>query len=298
MNNEMAYLLGMICGNGTIQRGNNETTFLIDIPHKKIRTSDFHDVRLYVKASIDDIRGVIQPLVGSSLISTQERSSTFISFTKRNNEYITRELLRLVGHSTSKDTMRVPVEIFEARFDERRYFLRGFCDVTAYIRRSNYFFVNYYHRVYIEIPNNWEMVIDISNLLQTLDVPIQTIDWAHPNMRDSNLKKINEGKPDFWKKEHQIKIYANEFLKIGFGILHKEKALEKYASELSAGLASEGKDSTVTHKYYWEGTSRNRVKPIHPSESDASIPQKIRGNHYDSWQEIAKDLGYVQQRLN
>lgn len=35
MNNEMAYLLGMICRNGTIRRGDNETNISIDIPHKK-----------------------------------------------------------------------------------------------------------------------------------------------------------------------------------------------------------------------------------------------------------------------
>lgn len=35
MNNEMAYLLGMVTGNGEIQRGSTETTISIDIPHKK-----------------------------------------------------------------------------------------------------------------------------------------------------------------------------------------------------------------------------------------------------------------------
>ena len=33
----MAYLLGMVTGNGEIQRGVNETTVVIEIPHKKIR---------------------------------------------------------------------------------------------------------------------------------------------------------------------------------------------------------------------------------------------------------------------
>ena len=34
MNNEMAYLLGMITGNGVIQRGVTTTTISIDVPHK------------------------------------------------------------------------------------------------------------------------------------------------------------------------------------------------------------------------------------------------------------------------
>ena len=38
MNTEMAYLLGMITGNGEIQRGMMATTISIDVPHKKLET--------------------------------------------------------------------------------------------------------------------------------------------------------------------------------------------------------------------------------------------------------------------
>lgn len=44
MNVEMAYLLGMITGNGQIQRGPTETTISIDIPHKKLETEFQNDV--------------------------------------------------------------------------------------------------------------------------------------------------------------------------------------------------------------------------------------------------------------
>lgn len=54
-------------------------------------------------------------------------------------------------------------------------------------------------------------MIDVANLLKSLDIPVQTIDFGHPNFRDPKLKKYNEGKPNYWKKELQIKIWANEF---------------------------------------------------------------------------------------
>ena len=38
MNAQMAYVVGMIVGNGEIQRGANETTIVIEIPHKKLET--------------------------------------------------------------------------------------------------------------------------------------------------------------------------------------------------------------------------------------------------------------------
>ena len=65
MNIEMSYLLGMICGNGEIQRTSMNTIVSIDIPHKKLETEEIHDVKLYVKASIADIRNIIEPLIGA-----------------------------------------------------------------------------------------------------------------------------------------------------------------------------------------------------------------------------------------
>lgn len=51
MNIEMAYLLGMILGNGEIQQNSIETKITIDIPHKNLYTDDMKDTSVYVKAS-------------------------------------------------------------------------------------------------------------------------------------------------------------------------------------------------------------------------------------------------------
>ena len=48
----------------------------------------------------------------------------------------------------------------------------------------------------------------------------------------------------------------------------------------------------ITHRFYWDFDGKRKVKPPHPSEDDLFIPAEIRGKHYDSWKEIARDLGY------
>jgi hypothetical protein len=294
MNDQMAYLLGMVTGNGEIKRGNKFTTISISIPHKNQRTFDDRDVKIYVKASIADIRSIIEPLVGSLLQHTQRESETTLYFEKPNEDYLVREIVRFCDNSVSHETIRVHSSFFSASKEEIISFLRGFSDVTGYIRESNYAFTKPFHRVYLEVPHNWYLVIDICNLLKLVDIPVQNIDWAHPNMRDGNLVKSNQGNNTFWKKEHQIKIFANEFLPIGFGIIHKGKALEHFANELIEHYTSKNKDAfRKTHKFYWELTRKNnKVKPIHPSENDPFIPVEIRGNHYNTWKEIASDLGY------
>ena len=296
MNTEMAYILGMITGNGEIQRGATTTTISIDVPHKKLETEFQKDVGIYVKASITDIRQILEPLLGTSLKFIQNPNISILSFTKPNEDYLMRELLRYVGYASSANNIRIAPEVFDFTLDERKQFVKGFADVAGYIRRSNYAFTEPNYRVYFEIPHNWELVADFSNLLKSVDVPVQNIDWAHPNMRDGNLTKYNQGKPDFWKKEHQVKIWANEYEAVGFAIIHKNEALDAFSSELNTFIEMQGKrTSDVTHRYYWEMCGRKKDKPIHPGENDEFIPEEIRGNHYDSWKEIAQDLGYKEE---
>ena len=288
MNAQMAYLLGMILGNGEIQRGNSETTVTIDIPHKNLLDDEGREVTVYVRASLTDIRGIVEPLLGNSLPITQTKRSTKISFTKPNQDYTMREILRFIGGGVRHSTMTMNEELFSMQTDEKKELLRGMADVTGYIRKSNIAFGQEgAHRVYIEIPGNWSMVIDVANMLKDLDVPVQTIDFGHPNFRDPNMNKYKEGKPNYWKKEHQVKIWANEFLPVGFNIAHKQRALQKYADELLAHLNPEN-----THKFYWEKSIRRKTRVVHPGEEDMSLPSVIRGKHFDSWADLARELGY------
>lgn len=82
MNREMAYLLGMICGNGEIQRGSIDTTVSIEIPHKKLATENNNDVRIYVRASITDIRNIIEPLIGTGIQFIQQDNYSVLSHEK------------------------------------------------------------------------------------------------------------------------------------------------------------------------------------------------------------------------
>lgn len=287
MNNQMAYLVGMILGNGEVQRNTSDTTITIEVPHKNLKDDKGLEVSIYVKSSLADIRGIIEPLVGHSLPISQTKTVTSISFTKPNEDYTIREILRFIGSGVHHSTMTMNDELFNITTDEKKELLRGIADVTGYIRKSNSFIDKKAHRVYIEIPGNWQFVIDIANMLKKLDIPVQTINFGHPNFRDPKLVYYNKGKPNYWKKEHQIKIYANEFLPIGFNIVHKKRALERYAEELLESL-----DEKKTHRFYWETKGNNRKKEIHPMESDVSLPEKIRGKHFDSWKTMAKELGY------
>ena len=144
MNIEMAYLLGMILGNGEIQQNSIETKITIDIPHKNLYTDDMKDTSVYVKASLFDIQSILEPLIGQHLIQSETKHSTKITFSKPNNEYVMREILRLVGSGTHHSTMKMNEELFSTTSDEKKALLRGIADVKPmmYIAFIAYFIIS------------------------------------------------------------------------------------------------------------------------------------------------------------
>lgn len=312
VDSDTAYLLGMIVGKGSLIRENEFTKVVIEIPHKNFEIEGM-EAKLSVEASINRIKERIEPLLEVRISTNSQKGKTTISFNKDNQSLVMREIRKYLGDKYSCKDFRIPKEIFGLPSNLKIEFLRGVSDVTAHIRSSNYFFTSFGNRIYIEIPHNWYLVIDICNLLKDLDVPVQTIDWGHPNIRDSNSKEYNMGKPNAWFREHQIKIFADEFEKIGFYIEHKKRALKKLADKNKEEWdkycklkAKESKSEKLKskwlekisnldklhHKFYWEGRDHTKTKPTHPMENSELIPPKIRGRHFNSWIEIAKELGY------
>ena len=170
MNTQMAYLIGMILGNGEVQRKSDTTTITVELPHKNLIDDEGREVSVYVKSSLADIRGIVEPLIGYSLPISQTKRATQFSFTMPNADYTMREILRFIGNGVHHSTMTMNDELFGMKTDEKKELLRGIADVTGYIRKSNIAFgQDGCHRVYIEIPGNWQMVIDIANMLKDLD---------------------------------------------------------------------------------------------------------------------------------
>lgn len=291
---DFAYLLGMIVGKGYKIPGVEETEYRIEIPHKLMRIEGM-ETAISVKASLLDIKQRLDPLIDTNIdVTTHTKNNTMISFRLKNASYLARELNRMLTFHNYKD-FRIPDEIFSASRDIKLEFLRGLSDVTGHIRDANKAFGDpASHRVYIEIPDNWFLVIDICNLLKDVDTPVQTIDWGHPNFRDPKLRDYRKGKKFVWKREHQIKIYADVFETIGFNIDHKKRALAKFANENRKNWNRKNKSIEESHhKFYWERPVRaKKDRPYHPMVNDKSIPAPIRGKNFNSWTEIAAILGY------
>jgi hypothetical protein len=289
MNEAIAYLIGMVLGNGEIHLSDTQAVVSIELPHKNLKADiTSMSTTTYVSASLLDIQRILTPILAVPITTTHTNTKHIMSFRLPATHPLITELRHSVQYGMHHRDMRMHPDLFKCTKDEKRELLKGIADTTGYIRRSNQAFGVYgHHRVYIEIPGNWELVIDIANMLKDLDIPVQTIDFGHPNIRDGNLTYYNRGQASAWNKEHQIKIWAPEFLSVGFNIIHKNDALGYYAAEMQSLYPK--KD---THVFYWQNPRKRKPKLSHPEEHSKELPLYLRGKHFDSWQELAEELGY------
>lgn len=287
---DISYLLGLITGRGEILYNQDVKKIIIDFEYKSQKVTagklDLNQ-KLHIQTSLDKVMVRLQNMGISVAKDVAEKSLSLVL--KWNKEDIAWLFIKFLINGTrfSYHDFLVPEPIFESSEINKKEFIRGIGDVTGYVRPSNYYGFSepYRHRVYLEITQkNWSLLPQLCHLLQSIEVPIQNINYGHPNLRDPKNKKGNR----FWAKEHQMKIFAEDYQKIGFYISHKEQALYELSEINKSNF-----DNSIP---LCNGTTnRNRVKPPHPDENDSDLPTKIRGKHIDGYKEICDCLNCYMQ---
>lgn len=289
---DISYLLGLITGRGEIQYNQDVKKIIIDFEYKTLKSTTItktFDQKLHIQTSLDKVVVRLQNM-GINVFKdvSDRRISLVLKWDKEDISWLFIKYL-INGRRFSYHDFQIPEPIFKSTEVNKKEFLRGISDVTGYVRASNYFGFSAdqpkRYRVYLEITQkNWHLPPQLCKLLQSVGVPVQNINYGHPNLRDPKNKKGGR----FWAKEHQMKIFAEDFQKIGFYISHKEEALIE--------LADSNKINFPDSISICDGTTgRKRTKPLHPDESDTNLPDEIRGKHFDGFKEICKCLNCYKQ---
>jgi hypothetical protein len=281
---DISYLLGLITGRGEIQSTNDVKKIVIDFQYKALETraiSKVFNQKLHIQTSLDPIIYRLQNLgINTRKNVTENNISVTLTWETDDISWMFIKFL-INGTRFSYHNFVIPEPIFETTEDNKREFLRGICDGTGYVRESNKDQKGR-HRVYIEISNrNWYLPPQLCRLLQSLRIPMQFIGYGHPNIRGGNGAS--------WAKEHQLKIYAEDFQSIGFYVTHKNEALVE--------LTEYNKANFTTTQSLCEGAiARLRAKPPHECETHEKLPIEINGKHFDNYKQICKCLGCYQQK--
>lgn len=289
LDKDVAYILGLIVARGEIIENKGRANIVITFPFRNLEAVGIYskyDVRSEISMSVDKIVRRIRR-IGLDVEKDVEENSVILSIELKASHLFMR-LLKVFLKGKSHIEFDIPHQIFNANVSIKKEFMRGYGDVAGSIRKANVY-KSGRHRVYLDVLNgNWRLPIQLCHILQDgLRVPVQTITWGHPNIRDSNLAEYKAGRKKAWAREHQIKIFAEYYLPVGFYIKHKHEILKELADYNKRKFPNAKVTFCMPPKKIY------RTKEIHPAENDISLPSEIRGKHFDAYWQICCELGCI-----
>ena len=287
MDEDVAYLLGLIVARGIIREAGVKQ-IIIEFPFKGLRAIGIKKriaQKESIKLSLVDVADRVEELTDARVRQEEEKHAIRLIIESLKNTVFWRNIKLILSNKSSYNEFEVPSMILSASESVKKEFLRGFADVAGSARYANRD-EGGRCRIYLDILNpNWILPVQVCHLLQNeLSVPVRNITWGHPNIRDPNLVSYNKGYRGAWAREHQIRVYVENFLKIGFYIVHKQEILEEL---VQYNLDNFGEYS----RFCSPPKIRVRKKPLHPEESSDKLPSSIRGKHYNAYWQICCDMG-------
>lgn len=285
---DVAYLLGLIVARGTLIETEHVRRLVIEFPYKSLQlvgdASKFEQ-ETEISLGLHHIRNRLVELLEADLEIVHRQTSVDLVARFLRNNMAWRNLLLLLDGKTSYRYFLLPEVLLAPALPRelKIQFVRGFADVAGNIRPANRY-VDGRHRVRLDVLNsahNWELPVQLCSLLQQhIDVPVQLIAWGHPNLHRSF-------------REHQINIFAEPFLRIGFSFRHKQKVLEELAE------LDRREHPNASYRACPAVRVIRRQKPADPSENDAEhLDPRLVGKHFDAYFQICGALGCQQLRAD
>jgi hypothetical protein len=285
---DVAYYIGLVTARGTITDSGGIKRITIEFPFKNLKVQGIKTAivqKNQILLSLDKAISRVNELTECTVRKEETTYAVHLILETLKNSIFVRDTKMLLKNKTSYHEFEVPDQIFEANTAIQKEFIRGFADVAGSARKANVN-ISGKHRVYLDVlnsPSNWKLPVQLCHLLQDyLAVPVDVIQWGHPNTRDPSLREYKAGRKDAWAREHQLKVFADDFEKIGFYMSHKQTVLEE--------LAAYNRKKFRKAKFC-SPPKRKRSKVRHPAENSEKLPQELKGKHYNSYWEICADLG-------
>jgi len=282
LDSDVAYLLGMLVARGEISSSENVYRINIHFPKGNLiaegQTRRF-DVDKEVSLGIEKIRERLVELLDADIrtVDESETKDLVIRTTRRSMAW--RNISMILNDQSSFPYFEIPQVFFDPNtpYEFKREFLRGYADVAGNIRLANRDQTGR-HRVRLDIlnyPTNWKVPVQLCILLQNhLNVGVPSIIWGHPNLGRE------------WR-EHQLNVYAEDFLSLGFYFDYKQAALNELAS-INQARGGHGTSPCPGQRLI----GRGRRKPSHPEEHNSTrLDPNLVGRHYTSYWQICRELG-------
>jgi len=314
---DLCYFLGLITGRGRLYEDENNCRVIIEFAHKNeiqtgipfcpncnsITSNDKckkcnkkitpkykikFDQRDEVLKSINEVVSpLIRKIVGKVPEITGTSVYTYLSVDFNENKDLFKWIAEQFKPYNSFHKFEIPKIIHSFDKEYKIEYMKGIADTAGFPVWGNWH-QSGLARTYIQIINaNWKLPVQICNLLQDeLDIPIQTIDWGHPNIRDGNMIEYKEGKESAAFREHQVKIFADDFKIISHKFNHKKQLFDELAKH-NESIGGSKQSLCDPPKPIMD----NQFRVKHDAENSVKIPNELRGNHFDAFWQICWKMG-------
>lgn len=277
---DVAYLLGLLVARGELSSSENVRKLVVHFPKGALLASGetlHFDTDREIRLGIENTRERLIELLGSDVRTVESGDSWDLVAKSTRNTIAWRDIAMLLDYKTSFPHFHVPPVLLDLAtpVDLKREFLRGYADVAGNIRPANRDQAGR-HRVRLDILNyqtNWIVPVQLCLMLQDhLGIAVPVITWGHPNLGRE------------WR-EHQLNVYAEDFLGVGFFFEYKQRAL--------AELASVNEHRFVNRVKGCPGRRRaGRRKPHSDEENNTGrLDPVLVGKHFNGYWHICKALG-------
>lgn len=281
------------CGDmATIKKENNPEGFLFckscGIKVDKSVKKSYEQKKSTISSITNNIIPFLDDLCETEIVGNDHMTFLVLNFDK-SQDYFDKLVSNFKG-ATNFDSFIIPDEIYKSNKDCKIEFINGFMDSAGFFNAGGWLNRNGKNgsgrmRAYLQIVRNWKMPVLICNFLKKeLYLPIHTIDWGHPNIRDSGMKDYYESNPLSWSREHQVKFFPEYYNIINLRIEHKKQMFQELLRHNKNAEFDKKEDCDPPNPI-----TTKTIKPYHFGEKDSRIPEEVRG-HFDAFWQVCHNL--------
>ena len=246
------------------------------------------------KETKDSIKNIVLPFLKKGvdakfeLLDTQSVCCISVELNSRLKEII-KNLFE--PNKTSFSNFIIPKYFEGCSKNQKIELVNGLLDTIGFANKGNWRSEAELYRVYFQVVSrNTHLPVSLDNFLRKhFKVPVQTIDWGHPNIRDGNCKEfLNGNESAAIGREHQLKVFPEDLKEFKFRLSSKRKIFDdmvKVNNKFKKG--KKNKDWFPPNPI-----PKRQVKANHPLENSNKIPKKLR-KHFDAFWQINLELGCV-----
>jgi hypothetical protein len=247
------------------------------------------------KETVESLKSSIIPFLQKEIKAvydiTGNKSMTILVIDLKDNVELFNEIASYFKPDISYDRFHIPKIISNSEKEVKKEFVNGLLDTSGFANAGGWLNRDGKNghgrmRVYFQLVRNWHLPVEIDNFIRSqFNLPVHTIDWGHPNIRDGNLKDYFETRPTSWGREHQLKFFPEYYQGFKFRISSKQSMFQELMDHNSKVGFVESDDWFPPTKI-----TKGKLKAYHPGESDLRIPEPAR-RHFDAFWQINLAMG-------